>query len=62
LQGLWRGGERWLEALPCLWNIKTGFTAASIYYQTDCPSAPLARFIAYRVSAFGKRCSSLDRR
>jgi hypothetical protein len=32
-------------------NIETGFTAASIHYQTDCPSAPLARVIAYRVSA-----------
>jgi hypothetical protein len=46
LQGLWRGGARWFQALPCLRNIETGFTAASI-----CPSAPLARVIAYRVSA-----------
>jgi hypothetical protein len=51
LQGLRRGGERWFQALPGLRNIKTGFTTASIHYQTHCPSAPLARVIAYRVSA-----------
>jgi hypothetical protein len=32
-------------------NIKTGFIAASIHYQTDCPGPSLARVIAPRLSA-----------
>jgi hypothetical protein len=39
------------KALPCLRNIKTGFIAASIHYQTDCPGPSLARVIAPRLSA-----------
>jgi hypothetical protein len=51
LQELWRGSEPRCKALPYLRNIKTGFIAASIHYQTDCPGPSLARVIAPRLSA-----------
>jgi hypothetical protein len=51
LQRLWRRSEPGCGVLPCLRNIKTGFIAASIHYQTNCPGPPLARAIAPCLSA-----------